>query len=226
MEFLKYPIVDVSHLDSFFLDENGRIKAVDAYELHQINEFERNAWAWKNSIYQFVTQEMVQSLKERIAGRPAIEICSGVGGLGHLLGIAMTDSYVHTEKVGMEYCIHKNERPIYPDPEHVIRMEANVAIDYDKPKVVIGAFVPPKYKHEHGHNFSGGQIWGVDEELLLRKVETYILFDHLGHTPRRRILEMKIPVSENSPLWQVTRYKDQSLNRMWIFDKRMIHKSH
>lgn len=186
-------------------------------ELLQLDPVERRVWAHRNSVYQFVTIEMIQALKTLIGGRTAIEICGGNGALGRELGIPSTDSYIHTEPKGIDYAFSRGERPVVPGAD-VMRMEANEAVSYGKPKVVIGAFVPQQYQHIYGNCPNPGPLFGVDEELLLRKVETYILLGNLEVDHDRRIFS--IPHKTYRPPWQVTRYENQSQNYMWVWDKR------
>lgn len=212
----KLPNINVKHLNDFFLNPDGTLKAVDDMEMHKLDSVERRVWAHYNSVYQFVTKGMIEWLKDFIGKRSAIEICAGNGAIARNLGIPATDSYILTTPEGIDYCISKSERPVFP-PADVFKMEANEAILFEKPKVVIGAFVPQQYKHIYGTR-STGSLWGVDEEQLLRNVETYILLGNLGVHRDRRIF--RIPHSEENPPWQVTRCEHQFLNRMWIWDKR------
>lgn len=216
MKAATLPTIDVSHLDSFFLNTDGTLKAVDDIDLHQLDSIERRVWAHNNSVYQFVSKEMISWLKEFIGTRSAIEICAGNGAIGRHLGIPTTDNYFYMSSKGMEYCQQKGERPVRPGAD-VINMEAVEAVEFERPKVVIGAFVPPQYKHMYGSS-SSGVSWGVDEERLLRTVQTYILLGNMETHMNRRIFCSTH--KEYTPPWQVTRCENQLLNRMWIWDKR------
>jgi hypothetical protein len=216
MKAVTLPKIDVSHLDSFFLNTDGTLKAVDDLALHQLDSTERRVWAHNNSVYQFVSKEMIAWLKGFIGGRTAIEICAGNGAIGRHLGIPATDNGYYLTAKGIGYCQSRGERPVRP-AEDVINMEAIEAVEFERPRVVIGAFVPPQYKHMYGTS-SSGVSWGVDEEQLLRTVETYILLGNVESHMDRRIF--RNPHKEYTPPWQVTRCENQSLNRMWIWDKR------
>jgi len=215
------PAINVRQYDDFYLDQNGHLKAVEAYDLHQIHEMDRQVWAHNNSIYQFITREMIHWLKEQIGDRPAIEICSGNGGIGRHLGIPATDSYMQTWPHIIEYYLKMGQRPIFP-PADVLKFEANEAADHFKPKVVIGAFVTQKYKHSDVNSINPGSVYGVDEEELLKKVETYILFGNEEPHKGKRIYN--IPHRCYKFPWLVSRAFDQTLNRVWIWDKRDIAK--
>ncbi|WP_143056578.1 hypothetical protein [Chitinophaga sp. YR573] len=219
MKTIRLPIINVRHLDDFFLDNNGHLKAISALELHKIHEVERSAWAQMNSVYHFITKEMIEWLKEKIEGRSAVEICAGNGGIARLLGIPATDSYYETEPNGIDYCLKKGIRPVFPAAD-VIKMEANEAITYDKPKVAIGAFVPQIYLHSDVNSDNPGKTWGVDEVLLLKKVQTYIMLGNEIVDKGKRIF--KLPHQTYRLPWQITRANEQALNRIWIWDKRIM----
>ncbi|NLR60736.1 hypothetical protein HGH93_21680 [Chitinophaga polysaccharea] len=217
------PAYDVRHYDQLLFNDKGQLNAVDAYDLHQIHHIERQIWAHNNSVYHFITKEMIQWLGEIINDRPAIEICGGNGGIGRHLGIPSTDSYMQTWPHIIDYYLRHGQRPIFP-PKDVLEYEANKAVDTFQPKVVIGAFVTQKYKHTDVNSINPGSLYGVDEEELLKKVETYVMLGNKEPHKGKRIF--KLPHRELRFPWQITRSIDPSYDRVWIWDKRELKKDH
>lgn len=215
------PNIDVSHLNDFFLDSNGNLKPVDSYDLHQIHEVDRMVWANRNSVYHFITTQMIQWLSEVIDGRSAIEICSGNGGIGRALNIPATDSYMQTLPEVIGFYLASGQRPIFP-PKDVIKMEASQAVSHYKPKVAIGAFVTQKFLL-HDISDNPGSMYGVDEEDIVSRVETYVMLGNAWTHRNKRVFRARHTEYKNLP-WQVTRAIDQKLNRVWVWDKRDLKK--
>lgn len=207
----------ISRLDELLLDGDGRMRALPAAELLAIPEIDLRCWANLRARYVLPTAELVQWLKDRIAGRRAIEIGAGMGDLGRLVGIKMTDSAVQVEQRELLlYYRTMHQTPTDP-PSDVVRCEALDAIRRCRPQVVVGAFITQKYRDGDSEASIGSSVYGVDEGKLLAHVGEYI---HIGATSvhhGKRIL--KRAHEEMSFPWLVSRVREQSTNRIWIWSR-------
>lgn len=202
------PTVDTTHLNDLLL-EDGAAKPVSHATLQQIPHQVLQVWCVRNAIYQIPTIELIEWLNNRIAGRKAIEIGSGKGGIGRALGIVSSDNYSQTlPKVRLYYAALK-QAPIEPPP-FVERLEAEAAIAKYKPEVVVGAFITHKY-HE---GETDGNMYGPEEESWMGKVEYIHIGNETTHK-NKRILKyahdsLKFP-------WLVSRAIAQTQNVIWVW---------
>lgn len=164
---------DVSYMDKLLLDPNGLLQVVDANVLSDLPATHLMLWGNKNGVYTFPTTELITWMKDKIAGRTAIEICSGSGVVGRALGITMTDSYIQTTPEMVAYYTALGQIPIFPAPD-VKKLEANEAVDYYKPEVVVGCYVTQKYVDGDEKIPIGSSLYGIDELAMLPKIKTYI----------------------------------------------------
>lgn len=137
------PNENVDYLDDLLLN-NGLVQVVPAIVLSAIPPVHLSIWGNKTGVYCLPTVELIDWLRNKIAGRSAIEICSGNGAIGRALGIPRTDSYNQTTPQMLAYYTLYNQTPIFP-PEDVQKFEANEAVDHFKPEVVVGSYVTQKY---------------------------------------------------------------------------------
>ena len=129
--------VDTMYLDLMLLDR-GLVRPVRWKKLKRVRTTALEVWCVRQGVYQLPTCELIDWLKEAIAGRTAIEICAGRSCLGRSLGIPMSDSYLHLHPdMHRMYQILK-QTPTQP-PGDVERLTANEAVAKYKPQVVIGA---------------------------------------------------------------------------------------
>ena len=157
--------VDTGYLDELLLDR-GLVRPVRWKKLRCVPQAHLKVWCVRQGVYQLPTCELIDWLKEAIAGRTAIEICAGRSCLGRSLGIPMSDSYLHLHPdMHRMYQILK-QTPTQP-PGDVERLTANEAVAKYKPQVVIGRL--------------GDSIWdrGTGSNESLR--------DERGRNPGRRL---------------------------------------
>lgn len=208
--------LDISHLDKLLLDENGVLKPLPANDLRNIPTQELKVWAVKNAVYQFPTTELIEFLGNEIGDRSAIEICAGHGGIGKALNIPSTDSFMQQlPEVQQFYAALK--APTTNPPAHVLKYEATEAVDYFKPQVVVGAYVTQLYKEGDTESGIGSNIYGVNEEYIVEKVETYIMIGNLMSHQDKRVFSS--PYKEYQFPWLINRSRRQNLNRIWIWNK-------
>ena len=82
----------VRDISPFMLDARGRLRVVPPSTLASTTPDERLLFGVRHGAYSFPTEELCDYLRERIAGRRAIEISAGNGVLAEALGIPATDN--------------------------------------------------------------------------------------------------------------------------------------
>jgi len=207
---------DVSYMDELLFDSNGMLRPVKASDLAALKATHLMLWGNKNGVYTYPTFELIDWIKEKIGGRGAIEICSGSGVMGRAIGIPMTDSYVQTEPAMMAYYLAMNQKPIFPAND-VQKFEANEAVDYFKPDVVMGCYVTQKYlPGDEGPPAIGSSWYGVDELAMLPKIQTYInVGNHSTHKDKRI---RKFPHQVYKFPWLFTRSGSPEQNEIVVWE--------
>lgn len=206
------PNENVDYLDDLLLD-NGLLQVVPASVLAAIPQVHLSIWGNKKGVYCIPTVELIDWLRQKVAGRSAIEICSGNGAIGRALGIPRTDSYNQTTPQMLAYYALYNQTPIFP-PEDVQRFEANEAVDHFKPEVVIGSYVTQKYiPSDEGR--VGSSLYGVDELVLVPKVKAYITIGNDSSHGDKRICQ-RIHKVFRFP-WLYTRTMEPENNGIYVW---------
>ncbi|SEW20953.1 hypothetical protein SAMN05428988_3153 [Chitinophaga sp. YR573] len=210
--------VNLKHIDEVLLDSNGLLKVVDADLLRSFRFLELRLWARENGVYQFITTEMIDWLRTYFDGRKGLEICAGKGTIGRTLGIISTDSRLLQTNHGIVKSAMQqfNEQPTNP-PDDVLTFESNAAVNHFKPQVVVGAFVSQLYKPGENWDKIPSSAFGTDEELLYKKVSTYIMFGNINVHKHKRLFKKQH--REYFFPWLFTRCEDQSKNRVWVWTK-------
>lgn len=157
-------------------------------------------------VFQLPTFELIDFLNHMITDKTAIEICCGIGTIGKILGIPATDRKL-SDGIKESIAYHqilKNETPLnkYTSnfPDFVETLTANQAIEKYKPDVVIGCWVSQK-----ATNKTIGSLYGVEEDKILEKVETYI---HCGSSVNSAHYKKKI-----------LKQKHYTIQADWLFDR-------
>lgn len=165
------------------LGPDGRIQVLPASFWESTTVHERALFGARTGIYSFPTLELVERLRELIAGRSAIEIGAGHGVLAEALGIPGTDSF---QQLMPQYrrIYDAGNLAIAPYGPKVVEMHASRAVRHYKPDVVIGCWCTHKYDPKQ--HARGGNEVGVDEFDILRHCSTYVLVGNEkvhAHTP-------------------------------------------
>ena len=208
------PNEDVDYIDDILLI-NGILQVVSAATLAELNQIHLVIWGNKRGVYCFPTIELIEWLKEKIAGRKAIEICSGTGAIGRALGIVSTDSYIQTTPEMIAYYRLAGQIPIFP-PIDVKKFEANEAVDYYKPQVVLGSYITQKFLPGDEQTKTGSSVYGVDELAMLPKIETYIAVGNSSTHGDKRLL--KLPHERFCFPWIYTRSLKPELNEIVVWN--------
>lgn len=207
---------DVSYLDDLLLDDRKLLKAIPAKDLAPIPHDHLLTWATDHGVYQFVTTELIDFLQNEISGCSSLEICAGHGTIARTLNIVGTDSYHHCRPETKLYYQLVGQQITEPPPE-IMKFDANAAVDFFKPEVVIGAFVSQHITDEE--YFSGkvnGAVTGTKEINFVSKVKKYINIGNANTHRGKKIYAL--PHKELYFDWLYSKAFDQKLNRVWVWD--------
>ncbi|MDY0747534.1 hypothetical protein SNE35_23730 [Paucibacter sp. R3-3] len=162
---------EVRDISPLLLDAAGKLRVVPASSLEQTTPQERLLFGVAHGHYGFPTDELVRFLKERIAGRSAIEIGSGNGVLARALGIAATDNRQQEDPaIRAHYEALRQQTVQYGD--NVEKLDAAAAVAKFKPSVVVACWVTHKY--DPARPEAEGSVTGIDEAQLLEHCDEYI----------------------------------------------------
>lgn len=214
---------NVDYLDELFINQQGLIQAVPAIVLQEIPHEHLQIWAADHAIWQIVTCEMIQWLKEEIGDQKALEICVGMGIVSRELGIIGVDSRIQEKpyfrKIMEEKFGKDNGLKTTQPPKEIKKYEAIEAIRVFRPEVVIGSFVTPKGSRADSAKGIMCNQFGPDMQELFARVKKYIHFGNKNTHLPNPIYEM--PHTELSLPWLYSRAFDQSLNRIWIWENTL-----
>lgn len=171
LQAVHIPTAGVLDLSSALLDGLGMLRVARAAFFEQTTVQERALFGNRHGIYGFLTYELIQWLQERINGRKAIEIGSGNGSLAYALDIPATDSKMQDNPIVAKLYENIGSPTVTYGP-NVQRLPANDAVVVHKPKVVVAQWVTHLYKQSRHE--AGGNMWGVNEERIIKSCEEYI----------------------------------------------------
>lgn len=194
---------DVTYLDERLLDADGNLRILPSSEFESIPWEHLRLWTHFKAIYGLPTVELVEFLKKLIGGRKAIEIGSGNGVLGRALGIPRTDSLMQNwPDVKMLYALQG--QPTISYGADVEEMDALEAIREYKPEVVVASWVT-----QTSDGSRPGSMYGVDEEVLLDLVGTYLMFGSIRNHSHKVICQRPHKVIQKPWMW--SRAQDSAL---------------
>lgn len=153
------------------LDADGRLRILPAAYWANTTPQQRMQIGYQHGIYNFPTTDLVDHLRERIAGRSAIEIGAGNGVLAYALGIPATDSRQQEREPWRSRIIADGQVPVRYGP-NVTECDAVRAVRRYKPQVVIACWVTHKYSR--ARHWAGGNAVGVIEEDVIAGCDEYI----------------------------------------------------
>ncbi len=161
------PAIDPEPLNSRYLVD-GQLVAHPYCEYATVPQQVLAAWGRLRGYYCLPTTELVDWLRQRIAGRPAIEIGAGHGALGRALGIPATDSFQQKLDPETIAILRESKQPVVLYGSNVELLPAPQAIRKYRPTVVVAAWVTHRW-HPKRHHI-GGNALGVDEAAILRSL--------------------------------------------------------
>jgi len=193
--------------------KNGKLQVLPSAFWREYQQVEIAAFCVMHGFYLIPTTELVEWLRERIAGRTAIEVGSGNGVLAETLGIRATDSRQQSKaEIAAIYWMLGQGTVPYGD--NVETIPAHDAVGKYRPDVVIGAWVT--------HKFNVSQAWregngdGLDEVAIVCRAD-YI---NIGHTYVHRAKPvLEIPHEIHYPDWLVSRALSPGKNYIAVWPK-------
>lgn len=204
-------VIDIS---PELLLSNGKLKLLSSEEFKSYRWDDFRTFCHKYARYGIHTMEQQLFLHYIIKGRKTIEIGSGAGDLGFHMQIPMTDSK-QQDSPAIKAAYAAMRQPTIKYPEDVEKLEALKAVNKYKPQVVIGSWVTTYAPHEMPY---GSNPFGIKENLILDKVETFILIGNIDTHGDKPI--MSLPHEEIYEPWMVSRGKNQLNNRIWIWNRK------
>lgn len=202
---------DISHINKQAF-ENGLLKVMPLSFYKALDENSLKLFMLNHGIYVIPTTELIDWLNENI-NETAIEIGAGLGTIARALQIPITDSRMQ-EFPDVKLIYNMGGQPTIKYPSDVEKLDYKEAIEKYKPKTVIGCFIT----HKHKSGMSTGNMYGVEEEYILKNVQRYINIGNLQTHKDKPILKEKS--TEYNFDWLITRSNDQSLNRIWVYDQK------
>lgn len=167
----------------------------------------------ETATYVVPTEELINYLDELIGDKKAIEICAGNGYIGSNLGIIMTDSYQQQDDKTTALMYDLMRQPRIKYPANVIKLEASRAVRQMKPHTVIGCYATHKWREDT----QSGNDKGVDFKDVFSKIQRLVLVGNI-QTHKDNPL-MSVSHKEIALPGLLTRAADQSLNRIFIWEK-------
>lgn len=208
---------DISYLDKM-LKPNGDLVPVPYKELEKIPRNDMLLFMHYNALYTYPTEELINFLHDSLdlipQGRAAIEICAGADGIGRLLNIPMTDSYLQAnEDVAAFYRITGQVPIVYPTD--VRKVSALIAVQIYNPHTVIASWatgLPGQHSYKEK---SEGNSFGVDEVEMMKYISQYIM---IGNTKIHadKMIFNTYPTDVIQAPWIFSRSSAPDLNRIWI----------
>jgi hypothetical protein len=191
---------DKTDLTPILLDKLGRLKVVPSALLQGTTREQRLRFGVIHGFYGFLTEELMNWLREFIDGRTAIEIGAGHGQLAAALGIPATDNRQQEQPDVRDY-YRALGQPTVRYGDNVQRLEAMEAIDHHKPEVVVASWVTHRYSAARPR--AGGSSSGIDEEAVIRSCDAYVLIGN-SHVHRHKPI-WSLPHELLTPPWLYSR---------------------
>jgi hypothetical protein len=203
-------------LEKDLLDEQSILKVVPAEYYAQVSQETLAFFCHKYGFYTLPTTELIEWLKPHVVPGKTIEIGAGVGTIGRALGIPLTDScYMRTNAEVIAYYTLMGQ-PLTKYPEDIEELDAVAAVDKYKPEIVVGSWITHKYTVERAE--LGGNMFGVDEEYVLRNVKKYIM---IGNDQVHRLKPLlALPHEKFCPDWLYSRSMSGRPNIIFIWENK------
>jgi hypothetical protein len=182
------------------LEAPGRPRIMPASFYYTTSVAERALLGHRNGIYSFPTAELVDWLCAVIDGRSAIEIGAGNGALAAALGIPATDNKMQSDPLIGQIYAATGQPPVIYGP-NVEQLDAAAAIAHYRPQVVLACWVTHLFDENRPQ--AGGNMFGVDEEALIKACDTYIF---IGNTH----------VHKNKSIWRHAHIK---IEPDWLYSR-------
>lgn len=206
---------NISGLESEILDDKGQLKVVPASIYEKYNQEQISILCVQRAFYGLPTIELIEWLVDQISGfeSKTIEIGAGNGVLGRSLKVKMTDSFLQENQDIKKY-YEQLRQPTITYGQDVEKLDAKQAIKKYKPRIVIASWVTQIW--QPGEN--SGNVYGVDEDFIIKRVKMYIHIGHKGTHSSKRVLRK--PHRKYIYPWLFSRSMDSSGCVIYVWRKR------
>lgn len=192
---------DITELENVALKDGVlQVLPYDVYKKFTNDQI--SLFCLKNGFYCLPTTELIEFLKTGIGDlqNETIEIGAGCGVVGRELGITMTDSFMQERpEIKLLYNIQGQSTITYG--QDVKRFDAAQAVEHFKPTIVIAAWVTQIWKDEDCiEGESKANVYGIDENIILDKVNTYVHIGNINIHGTKRILNYEHNIIDSVPL--------------------------
>lgn len=198
------------------LSPSGQLQVMPAAFYQQFSQETISAFAVRQGLYALPTVELVTWLQHLIGCQSVLEIGAGNGVLAAALGIRATDNHMQTwPEIVSHYAMLRQATVKYG--ANVENLDAHEAIDKYRPDVVLACWVTHRYQadaHERG-----GNMFGVDEGLVVSRARTYI---HVGNerTHAQKPI-LGLPYRAYRPAGLVSRSMAPEANVVWVWGEQL-----
>jgi hypothetical protein len=196
---------------------DGVLKVMPAAFYRQFDQVDLAGFCLQQAAYCLPTFELLDKINELILEvsptRSAIEIGSGNGVLGQALGIPCTDNHMQTDP-GVMAMYASAMQPVIAYGAHVEKLDALAAVKHHRPEVVVAAWVTHKYNP--AEHWREGNMFGVDEQAVLRRIKRYVFVANLSPHGKKPLLAIPHKRIEGDYLF--SRSLDAHNNAILVWD--------
>lgn len=198
------------------LTADGALNILPASFYQQFSTAEIVAFCVRHGFYCLPTTELVDWLKALTSNKSGLEIGAGNGSLAAALGFKATDNWMQARpEIAAHYQMLR--QATVPYGTNVEKLDAHAAVSNYKPDVVLACWVTHKYREDR--HAMGGNMYGVDEEVVLAGCRTYI---HVGNSrthANKSILQQ--PHRTYRFDWLYSRAMQPELNEIRVWGERL-----
>lgn len=215
MDIYEIKTTDIGYLERLLFNDLGEFNILSYEQLKEIPQTDISQLCVKYGMYLFPTKELIDFIKEEIAGQEddTIEIGAGNGFLGKALGVRCTDSY-QQDGAKMKLLYDFMKQPTVQYGAHVRPYAALDAVTIYNPKIVVGAWCTHMYNSKE--HWREGNMFGIDEGKMLRRIKKYLFVGNSKVHSKKPILEL--PHKEFKADWLLSRSLNRELNVIWIWE--------
>jgi hypothetical protein len=195
------------------LDDKGLLKIVESSFYSKIPQEHLCLFCHKHGFYCLPTTELIDWLKNEIDLSSTIEIGAGHGAISRFLKIPSTDSrYMEQPEIRAYYAL--GGQPVTTYSEDIIKLDAISAIKKYKPITVFGCWITHKYREDEHER--GGNMFGVDEDWVIKNINKYIVIGNEQTHSKKRILNL--PHKEYKFPWLYSRSLEYTKNIIYVWE--------
>jgi hypothetical protein len=215
MRAVVLPKKDVGYLSDQLLDDRGLLKVMSAEFYSSVLHDDLKIFCHLHGVYTLPTIELIAWLRTHVVPGKTIEIGAGVGTVGRELGVPITDScYMRNNPEVRSYYALMGQ-PITEYHEDIVELDAVDAVNKYQPEVVIGCWITHKFDESAPER--EGNMFGVDEEYILKRVKKYIMVGNRTVHDLKPIL--KKPHKEYQFDWLYSRAANPKENVIYVWER-------